>query len=354
MAELWMGSHPKASSQILINDTWTNLSSLLRGSKESKPTLPYLLKVLAAEIPLSIQAHPTKAQAQIGFARENALGIPTDSPVRNYKDDNHKPELICAITPFSAMCGFRPYHEIIEIFTLLNIDQYFSTFPAFGAHPTPSTFRDFFHELMTLPSLINLMRDFDLAIQRTDLPKSMTNIAKWCKRIQEEFPDDIGILAPLYLNLIDLEPHQALYLDAGILHAYLHGAGMEIMANSDNVLRGGLTPKHIDIDELLATISFEPWTVDIIEPVAQSSGLHTYPTPAQEFCMMYYTGSDGSESMLDSLQSDCIIFCAAGTATIQCQDTQMSIERGQSIFIPANELPISIRGKAELFIATSL
>jgi mannose-6-phosphate isomerase len=357
MAELWMGSHPKASSQILINGMWTRLSTYLSDTPITDATLPYLLKVLAADLPLSIQAHPSKAQAQIGFSRENDLGIPLDSPVRNYKDDNHKPELICALTPFSAMCGFRQYQEIIDHFTALKFDRFFSTFPVFRSAPSAQTFRAFFHELMTLPEyfVTNLMKDLDSMLSTPHLlPSSMDSITRCCSRIKEEFSQDIGILAPLYLNLIDLKPHQALYLDAGILHAYLQGAGMEIMANSDNVLRGGLTPKHIDIDELLDTISFEPWTVEILEPFEQSPSLYSYPTPAQEFYLMYYSGSDGSESILDSVRHDCIVFCADGSAAIHCCDTQMTIERGQSIFVPATDLPISIRGKAELYIATSL
>ncbi|MBW6514872.1 MAG: mannose-6-phosphate isomerase, class I, partial [Candidatus Syntrophosphaera sp.] len=250
VAEMWMGAHPLGSSQIWVQDTQISLrdyvqlhsnQALGRAAKLSDSGFPFLLKVLAAAKPLSIQAHPSLEQAREGFERENQLGVLPNSHLRNYKDPNHKPELICALTPFKALCGFRSYSETVGNFRRLGLDRWFNSFADLAANLDQSSFRSFFRELMAtsgerkqavldrLSSSLEEDNGLDEALRKAILA------------LRGAYPEDIGILSPLYLNLFHLRPGEALYLVAGVLHSYLEGAGIEIMASSDNVLRGGLT-----------------------------------------------------------------------------------------------------------------
>ncbi len=307
MAELWMGAHPKAPSVILkddniqqkLDDYISSASDRVLGKRISEQfgrRLPFLFKVLAAGSPLSIQSHPNLKQAAAGFRRENEAGIPLDAFNRNYKDDNHKPEIICALTEYSAMRGFRPAGEIAAAFRRIMIPELeasismletVSAAPAVSGaasvdNAAASAVKIFFTELMSLKDEAR-ERLLSLAVKAAEsglLPES-----KWILDFAGLYPGDTGIVSPLYLNVVVLKPGEAMYLPAGELHAYLHGLGMELMANSDNVLRGGLTPKYIDVQELISTLTFSTGRPEILHPVKLNEHESAYITEAPEFIL---------------------------------------------------------------------
>ena len=244
--------------------------------------LPFLLKVLAAAEPLSIQAHPSHEQARRGWARENAEGVPVDAPRRNYRDPNHKPELVSALTPFTALKGFRPLDEIARNLEPVARPEIAPELGRLAREQTPLALRALFARLMTLDPEEQapvLKRATGEAARRRKTDRAW----EWVARLMTHYPGDVSVLSPLYLNLVTLAPGEALFLPAGELHAYLEGTALEIMANSDNVLRGGLTPKHVDVPELLATLVFEGHGPEVLKPVDSGPGERVYRTPAREF-----------------------------------------------------------------------
>ena len=260
MAELWMGAHPDAPSRVVVAGQPVSLAELIRqqpqqllGEKVARrfAGLPYLFKVLCAAGPLSVQVHPDKQAAEQGFQRENQAGIPLSSPLRNYKDNNHKPELVYALTPFRAMNGFRPPQQIAGLLE-----------PLVGAHPQIAAFvaspgmpglRELFAVLLSLQGDEAALALKRLAEVSAGLPGETWHTVR---SLQHSYPGDMGQFMPLLLNVVVLQPGQAMFLFAKTPHAYLQGSGLEIMANSNNVLRAGLTPKHIDIPELLDNVEF--------------------------------------------------------------------------------------------------
>jgi mannose-6-phosphate isomerase len=238
--------------------------------------------VLAAAEPLSIQAHPSHEQARRGWARENAEGVPVDAPRRNYRDPNHKPELLSALTAFTALKGFRPLDDIARNLEPVARPEIAPELGRLAREQNPLALRALFARLMTL----------DPEEQAPVLKRATSEAARrrktdpaweWVARLMKHYPGDVSALAPLYLNVIALAPGEALFLPAGELHAYLEGTALEIMANSDNVLRGGLTPKHVDVPELLATLVFDGRTPEVLKAVTSGPGEHVYRTPAREF-----------------------------------------------------------------------
>ena len=256
IAELWFGAHPGAPSPV----GGTTLDRLIEADpvgllgadviQRFGAQLPFLLKILAADKPLSIQVHPTRAQAGVGFAREDALGIAHDAPNRNYRDRNHKPELLCALTEFEALCGFRPENEIRDLFALLEVPGFDETWERLVTAGTRSAFE----ALLEHPDPARLV---DAVVANAPrLRGKWFGAARAIVLAAEHFPGDIGVVLTLFLNYVRLEPRQAIYLGAGNVHAYLRGVGIEVMASSDNVLRCGLTPKHVDVPELLKITDF--------------------------------------------------------------------------------------------------
>ncbi len=248
-AELWMGAHPKASSMVEENGEWFPLNELIgkypeyilgkTAAKKFDNRLPYLFKVLAAVKPLSIQTHPNRLQAKEGSEKENKLGIPLNAPDRNYKDNNHKPECICAVTHFWGLNGFRKIPDILLLSEKISLKGLEKELHKIENNPNPQGLRIFFKSVMTLPSekkkeIISYAAE--QAEKFSDNP-----VFEWIIRLYHEYPSDIGVLSPLWLNLICLKPGEAMFLPPGSLHSYLDGVGIELMANSDNVLRGGLT-----------------------------------------------------------------------------------------------------------------
>lgn len=297
-AELWMGAHPELPADAQLSGHGVPLDDLIDVAAEEvlgpgvasrfSGKLPYLFKVLSAAVPLSIQAHPTKQQAEVGFARENADAIPLTAGHRNYKDANHKPEILAALTDFYALSGFRPLEEIGRV--LGEVPELRRVMPAY--QPTPESLQGLYEKLMTLSqeavnAMLNPLMSRLTAADR-QRPFGPNDREYWILRADREFSRDDcrdrGLFSIYLLNLIHLQPGDAVYLPAGVLHAYLQGSGMELMANSNNVLRGGLTRKHVDVPELLARVSFQGGPPDVIRPRKLGGGFeHAYETPASEF-----------------------------------------------------------------------
>ncbi|HMA67154.1 MAG TPA: mannose-6-phosphate isomerase, class I, partial [Desulfosalsimonadaceae bacterium] len=291
-AELWMGAHPKAPSRVLTSGGWQRLDELIATCPEKilgpatarryNNCLPYLFKVLAAQQPLSLQAHPDEEQARNGCAREDHEGIPLDAPHRNYKDDRRKPECLCALTPFHALKGFRPISEMTELFSEVCPKSLADAMEFLRQSPHANGLKRFFEALMTLPEN-KLQEVLEETTANAMARQEEREEFRWIKALSEMYPEDAGILSPILLNLICLQPGEALFLNSGEMHAYLEGCGIEIMANSDNVLRGGLTAKHVDVAELMRALDFTPRKSEILTPQAGAACESVYPTPVAEF-----------------------------------------------------------------------
>jgi mannose-6-phosphate isomerase len=363
VAELWMGAHPKASSEVYVENQWQPLKDVINRNpvemlghytaERFENRLPYLFKILAAARPLSIQAHPGLNQAKDGFERENHLGIPLLSPKRNYRDDNHKPEIICALTPFDALCGFRSIPEIIRCLTRYGGHCLTAEMTILKQKPDPDGLRSFFEVLMRLP-ITSKAAAIETIMEHTgqighDNPESM-----WINRLYAEYPQDIGVIFPLILNLIHLEPDHALFLPAGEPHAYLDGLGIELMANSDNVLRGGLTPKHIDVDELMRVLTFQEFSPQILMPVSIGNFESRYETPVDEFQLSVITLQNGETYFSRAVRSLEILLCIKGDAVIypEIDFKPIKLARGASAIIPASIPAYRIQGTASLYKAS--
>ena len=361
-AELWMGAHPKAPSRVQHNGQWISLPELIaknpvdvlgkRVAHNFNNRLPYLFKVLAAAKPLSIQVHPDLHQAREGFQRENAQKIPLDAPNRNYRDENHKPECICALTRFWALSRFRKIAGILAYFEKLNLRQLEVELANFKKQPTANGLKRFYTSLMTLE------RDRQKRIVAEALGQargfeSEDAVFKWMLKLAEDYPDDIGVLSPILLNLVCLEPGQALYLDAGELHAYLEGLGIELMANSDNVLRGGLTPKHVDVPELLRVLKFEDRDVTLLKPGKLVANEFVYPSPAAEFVLSVIKLNGDATYESPQNRSVEILICTRGNASIiDRQDlTETQLQQGASALVPGSIRGYTLKGEGTCYKA---
>ncbi|MDK2725751.1 mannose-6-phosphate isomerase, class I [Vibrio vulnificus] len=360
-AEIWMGAHPNGCSTVYIDGESVLLSKLIQSNQEailSKATaeqfgeLPYLFKVLAAGQALSIQVHPSKEEAEVGFAREEVQGIDRSAAQRNYRDPNHKPELVYALTPYQAMNGFRAFDDILAGFTHMVGAVHMPTVQAllevFKANNTSYGLKAFFTGLLSLQgddklqSLAALLEYVKLH-QKQDLEDDLCGLVL---ELAQSYPSDIGLFAPFMLNVLTLKPGQAMYLDARTPHAYLKGAGLEIMANSDNVLRAGLTPKHIDVDELAKCTLFEEKPVESLLCQPETDGYyHHYPVSVPDFNFDCFMQSDDTVVQLRSAE---ILFAIDCDATLSHKSGEkITITKGESVFIPAyaQEYTLSSKGR---------
>ena len=298
--------------------------------------------MLAAEQPLSIQVHPSKSAAVQGFAQENAAGIPLDAPHRNYKDANHKPELVYALTPFQAINGFRPLAEIAALLQ-----------PVIAAHPAIAQF--LFAPDKTLLAMLfarllameNEEKNHALQVLRQQLEIQQGEPWQTIRDIAQIYPNDNGLFSPLLLNVVELQPGEAMFLHAETPHAYLHGVALEIMANSDNVLRAGLTPKYIDIPELLANLKFDAKPASmLLTPPIQQGEVQYFPVPVDDFAFAIHTLS--SQPVPLDQQSAAIIFCLEGHVCLTKETQQLCLQAGGSAFIAASEFPITLSGSGRI------
>ena len=361
-AELWMGAHKKAPSSVNVEEKWTGLDKLVArdpegilGKKIAKKFnnhFPYLFKVLAAAKPLSIQAHPNNLQAQKGFLKENMLGIPLDAPDRNYKDDNHKPEILCALTPFWALNGFRRIKDTIKLMEKVCGSGLSMEIDYLKKEPNSIGLKKFFNSLMSIKES-RCAKIIDEAVSNARNLAERNDVYRWIIKLRDEYPKDIGVLSPVFLNLVCLEPGQAMFLPAGELHAYLEGLGIELMANSDNVLRGGLTAKHMDLPELLNVLSFKDLDLNILEPVFKSNYEKIYISPAEEFALSVITLKKGEKYSSAADRSVEIILCIEGEAIFfeEVSKKELILYKGNSVLIPAFVEEYSILGDAVFYKA---
>jgi mannose-6-phosphate isomerase len=347
-AEIWMGAHPGGCSQITVNGQQQLLADVInqdRSTLLSAATadqfgeLPYLFKVLAAAKALSIQVHPSKAEAEIGFTRENEAQIPFHAANRNYKDPNHKPELVYALTTYQALNGFRPLEEIAQRIKATKIASVIALLGDLDAEFDSAKLQTFFIELLSLTG-DKQAQAVEQLIQYATQNRSDKTLALILE-LAQQYPGDIGLFSPLMLNYITLQPGEAMFLDARTPHAYLKGTGLEVMANSDNVLRAGLTPKHIDIPEIASCTLFaeKPAATLLLKPQEKQGVLH-FPVPVADFKFSLYPTSIETKVEVTSAE---IIFAIDDVTTLHhANGVQLSIKKGQSVFIPANAVGYSI------------
>jgi mannose-6-phosphate isomerase len=347
MAEIWFGTH-EGSPARLADDNRT-LSSAIDGAQ-----LPYLLKILAADSPLSIQAHPNSAQAAEGFARENAAGVGLHAADRNYKDDRHKPEMIVALTEFEALCGFKSTKQIRNLLeSMLDptdvsagltaiVNQWLEIFD--GPDGLQRLFVDITNRRGNLDGVTaeltqqaNLSAQFELAA-----------------RLNLLYPGDPGVIIALFMNHVWIEPGEALFLPAGNIHAYLSGLGVEIMAASDNVLRGGLTPKHVDVAELERVLNFEPLTPELVKTRELAQGLVEFETPVDDF-ILYRAELSGGVVLADlNIPGASIVLCTAGEIAVSNGiEERVVLQRGEAAFIGADAKKFTLAGSGTAYLATS-
>ena len=352
MAELWMGAHPKSSSKIedasgqarSLRDVIDADKAALLGDKVAQRfgELPFLFKVLCADQPLSIQVHPNKQASEIGFAKENAAGIPLDAAERNYKDPNHKPELVFALTPFLAMNAFREFSEIISL--LQPVAGANNAIAHFLENPNAEALSQLF------ASLLNMQgeeKSHALAVLKAALESQQGEPWETIRLIAQFYPDDSGLFSPLLLNVVKLNPGEAMFLFAETPHAYLQGVALEVMANSDNVLRAGLTPKYIDIPELVANVKFvaKPAAELLTQPVKNGAELD-FPIPVEDFAFSLHDLSQTETTIAQ--ESAAILFCVEGEATLHKGEQHLVLKPGESAFVAANESPVSVSGTGRL------
>jgi mannose-6-phosphate isomerase class I len=352
-AELWMGAHPDLPAEAEADGTWVPLDELIAASpeeilgpavaREFEGRLPYLFKVLSAKAPLSIQAHPSKDAAREGFARENAAAVPLTARERSYRDDNHKPELIAALTDFYGLRGFRPLPEIARV--LQQAPELRALMPGF--EPTPACLKALYEEFMRLPQaeVDSILDPLARRLKEADAKRPFTReepdywVLKADRAYSTDGYRDRGLLSVYLLNLVHLQPGEAMYLPAGILHAYLQGSGMEIMANSNNVVRGGLTPKHVDVPELLTILTFEGGSAEVLRPAPMPGSREwRYETPASEFELRRLEIGAGQphENGADHSAEIMILVAAEDDArvTVESGDRSLELRRGDVCLAP--------------------
>lgn len=355
-AELWMGAHPNGCSRF----AQTGLSLADYISQDCQDALgpytagrygelPFLFKVLSAETPLSIQVHPSKANSELGFERENILGIELNAANRNYKDPNHKPELVYALTRYKAMNGFRPIDNIIVLFDEVLVSTLELELSSLKATPDADGLQRFFTALITLSGERKsaALKDVQAAFGRSDLSDIAQEALTYCHSFAQNYEGDIGILAPLIFNIVELEPGEAMFLNAEIPHAYVHGTALEIMASSDNVLRAGLTSKHIDVHELIANTRFEPIEPDKLKltPLTHEGRQH-FPVPVDDFSFDILSADADSKTQF--VRSAEIIFCIEGQVEVESDFTKVELKAGESVFIPYSVSAFKYKGCGRL------
>lgn len=354
-AELWLGTHESCPTRITaphVAGGHTVLAEWIAEHTEATADgagkLPFLLKILAADQPLSLQAHPDPQQAREGFKRENELGIPLTSPIRNYKDDQAKPEIIVAVSDtFEALAGFQSAQKCIE--TISTLDN--ATVEALS--PLVTQLRSGLRaavEWILLSEQAALEKPL-LALVRAaaNNTQEASDPLATVKTLAPKYPGDRGLLLALLLNKVTLRRGEGLFLPARNIHAYLRGVGVELMGASDNVLRGGLTSKHVDPVELINTLDFDEAHQIRLEP-RTTSGTHSFEPEGVPFKLVRINGKVPSEI---ALSGPAVAACLTGSTSLRGRYTTTQISKGQFFHITPDETTISDDGGAEIFIAMS-
>jgi mannose-6-phosphate isomerase len=362
-AELWMGAHPLAPSRVRLGGHEVPLTQLIdaepaailgeHAARSFDSRLPFLFKVLAAERALSIQAHPDAAQAEEGFARENARGLSLDAAERCYRDASHKPELICALSEFEALRGFRPVSEIRGLLDRLGVSGLAPERARLDAPAEEEALRGFTGALLRMPGdrRERILSELGGAVERL---RGEDPAFAWVLRLQEQHSDDLGVLAPVFLNRVQLGPGEAMFLPARELHCYLEGVALELMANSDNVLRGGLTSKYKDVDELMRVLRFRSAAVERVAPQRGAAGARVYRTPAAEFELSRIALAPGQRAGFRSHDGIEILLCVEGAARVVSPGDASAVDlpRGRSCLVPAAVGAYGLEGEGTVYRAS--
>ncbi len=353
-AELWMGAHPKAPSEIDTGGRRVSLAEVIAehprevlgaAADRFDGALPFLFKVLAAGRALSIQAHPDPRQAAAGCRREDRLGIARNATERNYRDASHKPEVLCAVTPFVILRGFRPPAAILDLMRRFDVLE---LLPEVDNALRAGDLERFFRAYMSLDRE-RLEVVLGRALDRGE-GEGEGGVFSWVDRLASQFPGDPGVLAPLFLHLLELKPGEAMFTGPGVLHAYLKGVGIELMANSDNVVRGGLTPKHVDIGELLRVLRFEAEPPRMLGSTT-AGGVRSFETVAGEFALSVLKVEPDAPCHLPGGSVE-ILLCTRGRGTVRGNaGAAVAFGQGDSLLVPAAAGSYRIEGSAALYRA---
>jgi len=348
-AEMWMGTHSGAPSKAVIPAEHHPASEKLENLKGLAGELPFLFKILAIEKPLSLQVHPDKEQAVLGFKAEEKAGLSLNDPARNYKDPNPKHEIICALSEFKIMAGFREKNEILRSFTdiaSLSGELAHLLDPMIGALNQNSLggfFKEHFNFSEAQKEIISSeIFKIDPAGTEKDISNEQWNLMKTFAGL---YKNDPAVLSPLYLNILTLQPAQAVFIPAGTLHMQLSGFGLELMNNSDNVLRGGLTKKYIDIQELRKVINVKSFLPEIMQPSFTPPSF-CYPIPTKDFLLSGIIGN-GSE-LLFKADSPVIGIVSEGGLSAE----GLVLKRGESFFIPKSQDRCVFKGSFTMYTAS--
>ncbi len=354
-AELWIGAYPACPSRLADGRTLQQLiaadpTAALGAAAVARfgPRLPFLLKVLTIGAPLSLQAHPDAGRAEQGFAAEEAAGVPLGHPSRNYRDPRHKPEMLCALTPVEAFCGLRTAPDAVALVDALAVTELAGLRNALsgGALSVAVHWVLFLSDAEVTGTVSAVRRAAGTVGSGPYVPA-----LHWISRLAEKYPDDRGVLLTLLCTFIELEPGEALYIPAGCLHAYLSGVGVEIMAESDNVLRGGLTAKHVDVVDLQRVLDLHGDGPKVLRGGPDSTGRTSFPTDVAEFDLSRRAITDAV--VLDGNRPR-LILTVEGSASLRSPDgAVLELPRGSAAFVSAAEDGIQISGPAVVFEATT-
>lgn len=362
-AELWFGAHPAAPSVVQVGGRSTDLRAHIAldpGSALGEDVrarfgdgLPYLLKLIAAHRPLSLQVHPHVDRARAGFAAEDAAGVPVDSPERNYRDANHKPELVYALTEFQALCGFRAPRRAAELFVGLAAPLAKTLHDHLRSDPSPAGVRAAFTCLLepaTRPTPEEVGAVTDACRDRLALGSTSPRPDATVVQLAESYPGDPGVVASLLLNPVTLRPGEALFVPAGGVHAYLSGMGVEIMANSDNVLRAGLTHKHVDVPELLESVDYVAAPPIRLAPEIFHDSTRMFYAPVDDFELSVTVIDDVRPHPLPG-RGPRVLVCLDGDVRVSCSTGEETLRRGEAVFVAATEGALSAQGRGTLIQA---
>ncbi|MEU2061276.1 mannose-6-phosphate isomerase, class I [Streptomyces sp. NPDC013455] len=360
-AELWMGAHPSAPSRVRRGGRLLGLDEVIEADPRGElgdaavrrfgPRLPFLVKLLAADAPLSLQVHPDAAQAAAGYAHENAEGIPLDAPHRTYRDAQHKPEMIVALTPFEGLCGFRPPRECADLLDALRVNRLAPYAARLRSAPEEDALREVFSAFLRLgPDLAALVGDALASAARRPGPFRETFAVY--DLIARAHPGDPGAVAALMVRHVRLAPGEGLFLGAGVPHAYLAGLGVEVMAASDNVLRCGLTDKHVDVPELLRVVRFDALPAQVVRPAGGGDVEEVYAAPVDDFRLsrLVLGGSEKAHTLPGARPQ--ILVCTRGSARLTVPGDEVVLPPGASAYVPAGE-EVAVSGTGTVFRTTT-
>lgn len=364
-AEYWLGAHVNAPSVLTTSDGDQALDAFLNSTlseglgdqiAEKFGRLPFLFKVLDVHDMLSIQVHPTKIEAEKGFKRENELGIALNAPHRNYKDDNHKPEIMVALSEFWLLHGFLPKIQLVQV--LRDTPEFEILHPFFDEGGYYGLYKSVMEQSTdeTNQMLQPLIDRVVPLYQAGELEKSSSDY--WAAKAFETFCPtgdlDKGIFSVYFFNIVKANQGEAVFQDAGIPHAYLEGQNMELMANSDNVLRGGLTPKHVDVPELLKHVAFEETVPNVMKGEAQADGIERiYKSPAPDFELSQISLSD-SKVYNSKAKTAQILMAIEGDTKVTEGGITLNLDKGDAAFLVAGiEYQITSPSSAIIYKATA-